>query len=420
MASEQTPLEMLGARLRTKSQKPTDASPFVQEPTDLQKKCGHGELDFCGITFSIGDSLERRLETLAAVSFSLYIFVPVLLLCLWSSLLYLIFPLSTIPMLLYLAAIYWSSSPETGERSPWLRSITWWQRFANFFPVTLVKTAPLPPHGRYLIGYHPHGIISVGAFTAFCTEGARTMDISQSDDSSSLRGSERGWEAIFPGVDRRLVTLPLNFCVPFLREYFLSLGLLSSSRNTFRNVLSENGNALAVVVGGADEAQLSQPHTMRLVLRKRKGFVREALISGASLVPTVAFGENDLYTVMSFPSGHIIQRIQTFVLGKFGFSLPLFRGRSIFCHDFGLLPTRHPINIVLGAPIPVPAVDAASFKPKWDTADNPLNEDAEVVDRMHARYLDELRVLAKKYKTASWNGPGQAMLERQESLTFEK
>ena len=34
-----------------------------------------------------------------------------------------------------------------------------------------MKTESLSPDGKYIFGYHPHGIISYGAFSAFATEG---------------------------------------------------------------------------------------------------------------------------------------------------------------------------------------------------------------------------------------------------------
>ena len=37
--------------------------------------------------------------------------------------------------------------------------------------MTLVKTQDLPPDRRYVFGYHPHGIIGVGAIGSFATEG---------------------------------------------------------------------------------------------------------------------------------------------------------------------------------------------------------------------------------------------------------
>ena len=40
---------------------------------------------------------------------------------------------------------------------------------------------------------------------------------------------------------------------------------------------------------------LAYPDTTDLVLKKRKGFVRIAIETGAALVPIFVFGENDLY-----------------------------------------------------------------------------------------------------------------------------
>ena len=40
-----------------------------------------------------------------------------------------------------------------------------------------------------------------------------------------------------------------------------------------------------------------EPGTFNVVLGRRKGFVRLALQTGASLVPVVSFGENDMFQV---------------------------------------------------------------------------------------------------------------------------
>ena len=47
-----------------------------------------------------------------------------------------------------------------------------------------------------------------------------------------------------------------------------------------------------MIVGGAAESLEAFPGQYRLVLRKRKGFIRIALETGASLVPVFSFGEN--------------------------------------------------------------------------------------------------------------------------------
>jgi hypothetical protein len=70
---------------------------------------------------------------------------------------------------------------------------------------------------------------------------------------------------------------------------------------------------VTVVVGGAEESTIASPGGIDLVLEKRKGFVREAIMSGASLVPVLAFGENDLYATFKYPDDHPITRFQNAV-----------------------------------------------------------------------------------------------------------
>ena len=49
---------------------------------------------------------------------------------------------------------------------------------------------------------------------------------------------------------------------------------------------------------------------MDLVLRRRKGFVKLALASGADLVPVLAFGENECYTRPPLRPGSLADRMQ--------------------------------------------------------------------------------------------------------------
>lgn len=62
----------------------------------------------------------------------------------------------------------------------------------------------------------------------------------------------------------------------------LAAGLISAEERSLRHVLSDpRGGRLAVlVVGGAREAQLSDPGDYHVVLKRRKGFVRLALQLG--------------------------------------------------------------------------------------------------------------------------------------------
>jgi hypothetical protein len=74
----------------------------------------------------------------------------------------------------------------------------------------------------------------------------------------------------------------------------LACGCISADRPTVLHNLKQ-ARSVVLVVGGADEALLSGTKKMRLVLEGRKGFVKMGLETGASLVPCLAFGENNAY-----------------------------------------------------------------------------------------------------------------------------
>jgi hypothetical protein len=57
----------------------------------------------------------------------------------------------------------------------------------------------------------------------------------------------------------------------------------------------ESGTATVLVPGGALEALNSDSDKIRLVLNRRKGFIKLALRFGVDLVPTFSFGEAFIY-----------------------------------------------------------------------------------------------------------------------------
>ena len=65
-----------------------------------------------------------------------------------------------------------------------------------------------------------------------------------------------------------------------------------------------------LAIGGADEALHAAPGTCDLVLKRRKGFVRVAVQTGASLVPVIAFGENEMYNTIRGKPGSRLSRFQ--------------------------------------------------------------------------------------------------------------
>ena len=221
-------------------------------------------------TVSLGKGWSARAQTIAVASFSLYSLLPLMLLSIAAVVLSLSYSrFTSAPMVVYLVWAYGlDKSATSGARRPWLRFTRWWQYYADFFPITLIKTADLDPSKTFVFGYHPHGIISVGAMGAFAFDGARTIDASESPGGST-RGAARGFSSLFPGLDPRLVTLPLNFMTPLLRELILSVGCVNSAAATFRSVLRRGpGTVLVVVVGGAEESLMVIERGIHLIVER--------------------------------------------------------------------------------------------------------------------------------------------------------
>ena len=313
--------------------------------------------------------LQRRLQTLAVLMHTLSI----------AGLVGIFFFLCAIPILWplvlpYTLFVLFSNAGTSGElsyRSEWCRSSRVWSLFASYFPARLHRSEVLEPTRKYIFGYHPHGIISHGAFAAFATEAL-------------------GFSQLFPGITNTLLTLDGNFKLPLYREYALRMGLASVSRESCENILSKGGRngegmgrAITIVVGGARESLEARPGTMHLVLNRRQGFVKLAIRNGADLVPVVGFGENDIYDQLDPHAHPWVYKFQMIVKNLMGWTVPIFHARGIFNYDVGLMPYRRPMNIVVGRPIKVQQVK---------------NPDKAYVDKVHREYIDELLRLWDQHK----------------------
>lgn len=315
--------------------------------------------------------LKRRLQTLAVLLHSMGIAILVSIFFFLCAI-----PLTWPLLIPYLIHVLISNAATDGKlryRSERLRRHRWWKLFAGYFPAVLHKTTDLPATRKYIFGYHPHGIISHGAFAAFATD--------------ALGFSEK-----FPGIINSLLTLESNFRIPFYRDYMLALGLRSVSKESIGNILTKGGpnkegmgRAVTIVIGGARESLEAQPGNMRLILKDRKGFIKLALRTGADLVPVLAFGENDLYDQMNPRQHPWLHNLQMFALRAWKFTLPFLHGRGIFNYDVGLMPYRRPLHIVVGAPIHV----AQATDGVVDMAE---------VDRLHGLYVAELQSIWDRYK----------------------
>ncbi|CAD5227148.1 unnamed protein product [Bursaphelenchus xylophilus] len=215
--------------------------------------------------------------------------------------------------------------------------------------------------------YRPHGIVGVGAC---CTVG-----------SSGSKFTE-----VFPGLTRFCATLDLHFKFPIRAYSAEALGFIPCSFEYIVQNLSkpDGGNALFLVVGGAQEALECHENVFRLCLKTRKGFCRAALISGAQLVPVFAFGENKTFKTAHNPVGSNLRSFQEFTKNIIGFSPMVFYGTSGIPGIPGPFPLRQRLDVVFGAPIPV------------EKTENPSKEQINV---LHQLYMDQLVELFEKNKT---------------------
>ncbi|XP_007940490.1 2-acylglycerol O-acyltransferase 2-B-like [Orycteropus afer afer] len=264
---------------------------------------------------------------------------------------------------LYLVWLYRDrDTPRTGgRRSAWVRNWAAWRLFRDYFPISLVKTTELDPSRNYLFGFHPHGVLVIGAFSNFCTEAT-------------------GFSRLFPGLRPHLLMLPCWFRFPIFRDYIMCSGLVSSDKASASYLLSRPGGGQVAVlaVGGPLEALEAKPGALSLRLRNQKGFAKLALEHGASLVPVFSFGENELFQQVPNPPGSGLRAAQEALQSLLRVALPLFHGR------WGLLlPFRSPVHTVVGAPISV------------QTTPRPSQAQ---VDALHALYVQRLTQLFEEHK----------------------
>ena len=133
--------------------------------------------------------------------------------------------------------------------------------------------------------------------------------------------------SVFPGIKRRVCTLVASFKIPIFREVLLANGYIDCNKSTIKSVLTQPGESLVLVPGGAQEALYSHPGMFKLHLLNRFGFVRIALQTGASLVPCLGFGETELFTTIDNQSSNFVAKkifqVQVAMMKKLSFSAPI-------------------------------------------------------------------------------------------------
>jgi len=134
-------------------------------------------------------------------------------------------------------------------------------------------------------------------------------------------------------------------------------------------------NILTLLPGGISEMFFGLTHE-QIILKKRKGFVRIALQTGASLVPCYALGANRAWT-RYFDDKSLLYRIST----QLRISLVVWSGR--WGIPFGFIPHKQKLVVALG-----PAIDVVRV----------VEPSQEQIDELHERYCKELCALFDRHK----------------------
>ncbi|KAJ8921379.1 hypothetical protein NQ315_002995 [Exocentrus adspersus] len=325
-------------------------------------------MEIFGIQFApLNVPMERRLQTLAAAAWMIVMafggFIGLLIA------LYLL----TFTSFWFITGVYllwaWFIDADIAERggrpSKWVRSWLWWRYTRDYFPLRFEKlpSVELERDKNYLFCCFPHGMLSTGAFNAFGSEWG-------------------GYRDYFPHHTPHVVTLTQHYIMPFFRELALSLGGISSSAKSIDYVLGipGGGHVCVLMVGGAAEAYFCKPGSYKVILKRRKGFVKLALKNGTPLVPVLSFGETDLFDQLE---GSRLRTIQESLRKRIGLAPVLPIGRGFFQYSFGIIPRRSKVTTVVGTPMEVPRIE------------RPTKED---VDRYHAEFVKNLIELFEKQK----------------------
>jgi hypothetical protein len=145
-----------------------------------------------------------------------------------------------------------------------------------------------------------------------------------------------------------------------------------------------------MVIGGARESLDALPHTLRLVLKRRKGFIKLAIHTGfdqhLQFVYNRMVFRAHLFIEIIFTKGQYRHKIGASVDHTLGFTIPLFHARGVFNYDVGLMPYRRPLNIVVGRPIHV-----------VQQRDREKIDD-DYINHLHSLYVQELERIWEEWK----------------------
>lgn len=151
---------------------------------------------------------------------------------------------------------------------------TWFPETLEQIEMNLKKTFILhrpttTTHVDGLYIWHPHGLFASAPYIHNCLalgEGSQKME---------------------------LASISLFHRFPIVRDIAKYIGLISASYDSIKTSLEQH--SVALVVGGVEEMFYVEPKEIKLILKKRSGFLRLALETKKPLIPVMTYAENELF-----------------------------------------------------------------------------------------------------------------------------
>ncbi len=274
--------------------------------------------------------------------------------------------------MLYLPT-FWGHPSRTGRRNIASLRCHWlFDELANYFRLSVAPMAPLDPRHKYIMGFHPHGILPVTCGWVHFT----TL-----------------WKTMLPGIIPASLTSTVVHYVPVMRDVLQMMAGLEVTREGFTRGLEQFGSTI-FVPGGQREMLESRSEDRHVVLSTHhKGFVRLAMSLAADtaeevyLVPLYSFGETQLLDNLRLP------------LALQQWCIQLLRANVVF-FPYGMLglpgvPRPEKLTLAIGRPVPVPRIAHPSH---------------EQVDLLHRRFYTELQLAFDAHKDGAGHGDDQLKL----------
>ena len=310
-------------------------------------------------SFTDSSALERTVGFLAASVFSLvYVIAPLYVLAAIAAILYTPFSTTTwafvAPLLVSLAL----PSDLADRYGPAVLSSYPCRQIPKYFyyeEYHEISDQEILASGKnYICGSHPHGVFS---FVGVCA-GVTTVNAPDGFGSK-----------LTTVVPTAAATVVKKF--PVLKDVLGVFGVIDASGATLAKRLVRPMSSVVIYVGGMVELFYSSPKREVVFLKKRKGFIKMALRTGADVIPLYLFGNTTVLSALT--SGPLASLSR-----KLGVSVTFFWGR------FGMpLPKAVRLVYARGRPLGMPHIP------------EPTDED---VDRWHAEYCNKLTELFDAYK----------------------